>query len=177
MTTAATETGVTKELKHHSVHGHFVHRLGHAIYGLIVLVAVVGDLSTHDDDMRHAIVIVASGAVVLVFAHSYSQLIAAASMTSESPRSRLFVASLLDQLALAIPAAIAVFLFFLAEADVISDRAAYNIVLTGSLLTLFGLGLAVGRHRGKAWVWTISVAIANFLVGFAIIGIEAAAAH
>ena len=53
-------------LEHHSSRNHVVHRLAHAIYGLIVLAAVVGDLSSHDDDLRTAIVLVAGGAVVLV---------------------------------------------------------------------------------------------------------------
>lgn len=72
-------------LEHHSCREHLVHRLAHAIYGLIVLAAVVGDLSTHDDEMRTAIVLVPGGAFVLVFAHSYSQLVATASMADQTP--------------------------------------------------------------------------------------------
>lgn len=164
-------------LEHHSHRNHVVHRLAHAIYGLIVLAAVVGDLSTHDDDMRTAIVLVAGGAVVLVFAHSYSQLVAAASMAHENPPWSVILSTFVDQLALAVPAVVAVVVFALGETGVISDRTAYNVVLLGSLATLFVLGVMMGRHRQKGRAWSIALGVSNTMVGLAIIGIEAAAAH
>jgi len=164
-------------LEHHSKGNHVVHRLAHAIYGLILLAAVVGDLSTHDDDMRTAIVLVAGGAIVLVFAHSYSQLVAAASMTYERPPWAVIGRTLVDQLALAVPAALAVGLFALGAADVISDRAAYNLVILGSLGTLFALGVVMGLHRQKGVAWSLALGVSNTMVGLVIIGIEASAAH
>jgi hypothetical protein len=156
---------------------HVVHRLAHAIYGLIVLAAVVGELSTHDEDMRTAIVLVGAGALVLVFAHSYSQLVASASMEPKRPHLTIIVSTVVDQLALGIPAAVAVGVFALGEAGVITDRAAYNIVIAGTLATLFGVGATIGRHRGKGWVWSTAAGLGNLAVGLVIIGIEAAAAH
>ena len=156
---------------------HVVHRLAHAIYGLIVLAAVVGDLSTHDDDMRTAIVLVGAGALVLVIAHSYSQLVAAASMYPKTPPWKVIVSTVIDQLALAVPASIAVVVFALGEADIITARAAYNIVIVGSLATLFTLGVIIGVHRRKGAVWSAAVGFANLAVGLLIVGAEAAAAH
>jgi hypothetical protein len=162
---------------HHSRHGHVVHRLAHAIYGLIILTATVGELATHDEDMETAIGIVGIGAIVLVFAHSYSQLVAATSQLDSFPPGRVIWSNALDQLALAIPAALAVGVFALAAWDVIADSLAYNIVLVGTLVTLFGLGLMIGAHRKRSWVWSGGVAVANTVVGLVIIGIEAGAAH
>lgn len=173
MTAAAPATST---LAHNSHRNHVVHRLAHAIYGLIVLAAVVGDLSTHDDDLRTAIVLVGAGGAVLVVAHSYSQLVAAASMYSEMPRS-VIVSTVVDQLALAIPAAAAVAVFALGEAEIISADLAYDIVIVGSLVTLFVLGVTIGFHRKKGVAWSIAVGVGNLAVGLIIIGIEAAAAH
>jgi hypothetical protein len=162
---------------HHSRHGHVVHRLSHAIYGLIILTATVGELSTHDEDMETAIAIVGIGAIVLVFAHSYSQFVAATSQVESLPPARVALSNAVDQLALAIPAAIAVAVFALAAWDVITDRLAYNLVLIGTIAALFGLGLMIGAHRGRTWVWSVGVAVANTVVGVVIIGIEAGASH
>ena len=167
----------TSAVAHHADRDHVVHRLAHAIYGLIVLAAVVGDLSTHDGDMRSAIVLVGGGALVLVVAHSYSQLVAAASMYEQTPPWTVILSTVVDQLALAVPAAIAVGVFALGEADIITDRAAYGIVITGTLATLFALGMTIGVHRQKGHVWSAAVGLCNLAVGLVIIGIEAAAAH
>ena len=138
---------------------------------------MVGDLSTHDDDMRTAIVLVAGGAVVLVFAHSYSQLVAAASMAHKNPSWVVIRSTFADQLALAVPAVAAVGVFALGEADVISDRTAYNIVILGSLATLFALGVTMGIHREKGRAWSLALGVSNTVVGLVIIGIEASASH
>ena len=167
----------TQTTPHHSRHGHVVHRLAHAIYGLIVLTAVVGELSTQDEDMDTAIVVVGVGAIVLVFAHSYSQLVAATSQVEEFPPASVIWSNAVDQLALALPATLAVAVFALAGWDVISDDAAYTTVLIGTLATLFGLGVIIGSHLNRSWVWSLGVAVANTIVGLVIIGIEAAAAH
>lgn len=87
------------------------------------------------------------------------------------------MSTLVDQLALAVPATVAVAVFALGAADVISNRAAYNIVIVGSLATLFALGVAMGVHRQKGRIWSISLGLSNTVVGLVIIGIEAAAAH
>jgi len=168
----------TASTPHHLAHrDHVVHRLAHAIYGLIVLAAVVGDLSTHDDDMRTAIVLVGAGALVLVIAHSYSQLVAAASMYPKAPPWTVIVSTVVDQLALAVPASIAVVVFALGEASIITERAAYNIVIVGSLATLFALGVIIGVHSRKGAVWSAAVGMGNLAAGLVIIGVEAAAAH
>ena len=156
---------------------HVVHRVAHAIYGLIILAAVVGELSAHDESMGTAIVIVAAGGIVLVFAHTYSQFVATASMSNDKPEFATTWTTLVDQLALAVPATLAVVVFALGNADVISDRAAYNVVLGGSLLSLFGLGIAIGIHRHKSTLWSLGIGLANAFVGFAVISIEAASSH
>ncbi|MDX2381336.1 MAG: hypothetical protein QNM02_16435 [Acidimicrobiia bacterium] len=162
---------------HHSRHGHVVHRLAHALYGLIILTATVGELATHDEDMETAILIVGVGAIVLVFAHSYSQFVASTSQLAGFPPARVMWSNAVDQLALAIPATLAVGVFALAAGDLIADNVAYNIVLVGTLVTLFGLGLIIGAHHRRTWVWSVGVGIANTIVGLVIIGIEAGAAH
>lgn len=151
--------------------------MAHAIYGLIVLTAVVGDLSTHDDDLRTAMALVAGGAIVLVFAHSYSQIVAVASMRHRRASRQLVVGTLVDQLALAIPAAGALVVFSLGEVGVLSTRVAYNVVIGGSLATLFGVGVMMGRHHGRGGAWSFALGVLNTAVGVVIIGIEAAAAH
>ena len=167
----------TEAPPHHSRPGHVVHRIAHAIYGLIVLTAVVGELSSHDEDMETAIVVVGMGAIVLVFAHSYSQLVAATSQVDEFPPASVIWSNAVDQLALALPATLAVGVFALAAWDVISDGAAYTSVLIGTLATLFGLGVVIGSHLDRSRLWSLGVGVANTVVGLVIIGIEAAAAH
>ena len=162
---------------HHSRHGHVVHRIAHAIYGLIVLTAVVGELSSQDEDMETAIIVVGMGAIVLVFAHSYSELVAATSQVEEFPPASVIWSNAVDQLALALPATLAVAVFALARFEVISDGAAYTTVLVGTLATLFGLGALIGSHRNRSLAWSLGVGVANTVVGLVIIGIEAAAAH
>jgi len=67
--------------------------------------------------------------------------------------------------------------FALGEIDVISDRGAYNLVMFGSLATLFALGVVMGFHRRKGVAWSLALGVSNTMVGLVTIGIEAAAAH
>lgn len=165
------------EAEAHEHRDHVVHRLAHAIYGLIVLVAVVGELRLHDDELTSAIAIVAGGALVLVIAHSYSQLVASAAMREGGLPLRVALPILVDQLALALPATIAVGILLLGRTDLISDQTAYDIVVAGSLATLFALGVAIGLHRRRRPVAALLFGVANLAVGLVVVVVEAAAAH
>jgi hypothetical protein len=173
--TSAGDTGGAGllEAEAHEHRDHVVHRLAQAIYGLIVLVAVVGELRLHDDELTTAIAILAGCALVLVIAHSYSQLVASAPMRDGGLPLRVALPFLVDQLVLALPATIAVGILLLGRTDLISDETAYDIVVAGSLATLFASGL----HRRRRQVVALLFGVANLVVGLVVIGVEAAAAH
>ena len=156
---------------------HVLHRLAHAIYGLIVLVAVVGELRLHDDRIDTAIALVASGALVLVVAHSYSQLVATAAMTSGIPARSAVFKTLVDQSALALPALVSLGVLLMARAGAFTPATAYGLIIAGSLVTLVGLGVAIGRHRGHNRRVAVLFGLANLAVGLAVVGVEAAMGH
>lgn len=156
---------------------HVVERLAHGVYGLILLTATLGELRLHEDDAQSAVTFVAAGAVVLVVAHSYSQLVAQSAIVRAVPSQRQLAATLVDQLPLAIPATLAVAVLLLADRDVIALDSAYTITITGSLAALFAIGVTIGVHRHRRALWGIGIGAANLGLGVVIIGAEAAAAH
>jgi hypothetical protein len=98
-------------------------------------------------------------------------------MPEQTPPWTVILSTVVDQLALGVPAGIAVGVFALGEADIITDRAAYGIVVAGTLATLFALGMTIGVHRQKGIIWSAAIGLCNLAVGLVIISIEAAAAH
>ncbi len=174
--TAAVVTGPADDSATYDRH-HLIHRTAHAVYGLILLTATVGELRVHHEDARTAIYFIVGGAAVLVVAHSYSQLAAHTAVVEGFPPSREFVAAFVDQLALAIPAAVATVIFLLAEWDIISLDSAYSVTIGAALVALFVLGLAIGLHRHRQATWALGMGVANVAVAVAVIAIEAGASH
>ena len=166
----------TDASNHEAGSKHVVERLAHATYGLILLTAGVQELRLHED-ARTAIALIAGGALVLVIAHSYSQFVAITATEQSFPPRGAAVANLLDQLALAIPAAVAVAILALAEAGAMSTEAAYNVVLTCALAALFAFGVAMGYHHSRRITLGLGIGLANVALGALIITIEASAAH
>jgi hypothetical protein len=156
---------------------HRVERTAHAIYGLIILTATIGELRLHHEEMDVAIAFVAAGAVVLVVAHTYSRLVASAATIQALPEPRVAATHLVDQLALAVPAVCALGVLALAQGDIIADQTAYNIILIGSLAALFGLGVLIGSHRRVNVGFQLLVGTANLTLGILIILIEFSAPH
>ena len=138
------DTGPDSDLRPHRVH-----RLAHAVYGLIILTATVGELRLHEEDVGSAIAVVAAGGAVLVVAHSYSAFIAAAAVSRSIPDRQVVVDGLVDQLPLAIPAALTVGVLALAAGGLISLGTALDLALVAALVALFALGLAIGARHGK----------------------------
>jgi hypothetical protein len=156
---------------------HRVERLSHAVYGLILLTAGVGELSAHDEDPAVAAALILGGAIVLVIAHSYSAFVATMATHDELPPSSARVKNALDQLTLAIPAAVAIGILLLAEADVIGLSAAYTATITLSLVALFALGVLIGHHRRWPLPPTIVLGLVTAAVGGVVVAVEASAAH
>ena len=156
---------------------HRVERLSHAVYGLILLTAGVGELWAHDEDPAVSAALIFGGAVVLVIAHSYSAFVANMATHDGLPPSSARVKNALDQLTLAIPAAMAVGIMLLAEADVIGLNAAYTATITLSLLALFALGVLIGHHRRWPVPATLVLGLVTAAIGGAVVAVEAAAAH
>ena len=156
---------------------HRVERLSHAVYGLILLTAGVGELSAHDEDPAIAAALILGGAIVLVIAHSYSAFVANMATHDELPPSSARVKNGLDQLTLAIPAAVAIGIMLLAEADVIGLGAAYTVTIALSLVALFVLGVLIGNHRRWPLPATIVLGLVTAAVGGVVVAVEASAAH
>jgi hypothetical protein len=156
---------------------HLTHRLAHAIYGLIVLTATVGELRALGEDLATAAVVIAGAFVVLVIAHGYSQIVANTATHDRMPTRTFMVANALDQLAIALPAAVAIAVLALSETGVMSLDVAYDVVLAAAIVVLAATGVLVGRHHDLSRARTVALGAANVAVGVVIIGIEVLASH
>lgn len=156
---------------------HRSHRLAHAIYGLIVLTAAVGELRALEEDFGTAAVVIAGAFVILVIAHGYSQAVANAATHEGRPTLEFMRANAIDQLAIAVPAAVAIVVLAISQTSLLSLSAAYNIVVVGAIAVLAAAGIAIGVHHGLSLGRTLGLGAANMAVGSLIVWIEALAAH
>jgi hypothetical protein len=156
---------------------HRTHRLAHAIYGLIVLTAAVGELRALEEDLHTAAVVLAGTFVVLIIAHGYSQMVANTATHARVPNREFMLATTLDQLAIGLPAALAIAVLALSETSLMSLSTAYNIVVAGSITVLAAVGILIGRHHALSWSRSIGFGVANLAVGTVVVSIEAFASH
>ena len=156
---------------------HRTHRFAHSIYGLIVLTAAVGELRALNEDFRTAAVVLTGTFVVLVIAHGYSQMIAETATHASLPTPRFMLANAVDQLAIALPAAVAILVLAASQTSLLSLSTAYNIVVAGAITVLAAAGYLIGRNHGLKWGQSIGLGAVNLLVGSLIVGIEVVVSH
>jgi hypothetical protein len=156
---------------------HRTERFAHSIYGLIVLTAAVGELRALEEDFTTAAIAIAGAFVVLVVAHGYSEAVANTVTHDRLPKRSFVVATALDQLAIATPAAVAISVLALSQTELITLTAAYDVVVAAAIVVLALAGVAIGRHHNLSVARTIAVATANVALGVLIISIEAFASH
>ena len=142
-----------------------VSRLEHCIYAFIVLAAAVKELDRRDASMVDAMAAVGGGAFALVLSHLYSGLVAALALTRAPLEMHVVATACVDQLFLAVPAAIAVIIFLLAEVGAYADTTAYLLAYIFVMLGLFFAGYAIGTRRKGSFLWGLVLGASNVLVG------------
>ena len=98
-------------------------------------------------------------------------------MTSGIPARSAVLKTLVDQSALALPALVSLGVLLMARAGAVTPATADGLISAGSLVTLVGLGVAIGRHRGHNRRVAVLFGLANLAVGLAVVGVEAALGH
>jgi hypothetical protein len=131
-------------------------RITHGIYSLIILLAGVSVLAAECKGMASATVLVGGGALVLIVANLYSELVSEAAATSSCPQWTFWKEKLIDQISMAVPDAVAVLIFLLAWLDALDVDLAYKLVFAFAFLGLIASGfiIATSTWMGICLVFT-----------------------
>ena len=148
-------------------------RLGHALYGLIIVTATLVAEQGHVTEVVDALGLLLGTALVLLLAHIYTGTIAERAVEGHNLGSlgRRIVVE--DNL----PVLIAIFapglLFILAGLGVMSLDTAYTASIVLSLAALFGLGLYEGRSASMSWPQSLLGGAAAGTIGLIVVAVEA----
>ena len=148
-------------------------RLGHALYGLIIVTATLVAEKGHVTEVIDALGLLLGTALVLLLAHTYSAAMAERAVEGHSLGSlgRRIVVE--DNLPVLIAIVAPGLLFILAGMGAVSLDTAYTAAIVLSLAALFGLGLYEGRTAGTSWSESLLSGAAAGTIGLIVVAVEA----
>lgn len=147
-------------------------RLGHALYGLIIVTATVVAEKEHIDEPSHAIGLLLGIGLVLVLAHTYTGWIAERVVANErlgKLRRRLLIRNNVP-VALAVVVPIALFAF--SWVGLVGIEAAYAVSIAFNILVLLAIGIYEGRRANMSWLGALFSGAAAGGIGVFVILIE-----
>ena len=153
---------------------HRAERFSHALYGLIIITAVLVAEQQHVVDATDALGLLVGTAVVLLLVHTYTAVMAVRLVEGHRLGGlgrRLVV---LDNAPVLAGVVLPVVAFILAEAGVLTVSAAFTISIVFCLLTLAGLGFYEGQVNGLGWSRSTISAAAAGGIGLVMVLVEAA---
>jgi hypothetical protein len=153
---------------------HRAERFAHALYGLIIITAVLVAEQQHVADATDALGLLVGTAVVLLLVHTYTAVMAVRLVEGHrlGGHGRRLVA--LDNAPVLAGVVLPVVAFILAEAGVLTLSAAFRISIVFCLLTLAGLGFHEGQVNGLGWSRSTISAAAAGGIGLVMVLVEAA---
>ena len=151
---------------------HRTERFAHAIYGLIIITAVLVAEAEHTTDPIDALIIVVGAGIVLMLAHTYVAVVAERTLIKHELRARRRVVVIADNAPVLIGVIVPSLLFIAAEAGAIELETAFKWAIAFSLVALYGVGVFQGRRIGYSWPRSLVLGLAGAAVGAAIIAIE-----
>ena len=147
-------------------------RLGHALYGLIIVTATVVAEKEHLDEPIHAIGLLAGIGLVLVLAHTYTGWIAERVVAHERlgrVRRRLLVR---NNLPVALAVVVPIVLFGLSWVGLITMEAAYVVAIGFNIVVLIAIGVYEGHGARMSWLGAVLSGTAAGGIGVFVILIE-----
>jgi hypothetical protein len=148
-------------------------RLGHALYGLIIVTATLVAEQGHVTEVIDALGLLLGTALVLLLAHTYSGAMAERAVKGHNLGSlgrRIIVE---DNLPVLIAIIAPGLLFILAGLGAMSLATAYTAAIVFSLAALFGLGLYEGRTASMSWTQSLISGTAAGAIGLVVVAVEA----
>jgi hypothetical protein len=145
-----------------------------AIYGEILLLAVLAAVGEHDAAAGTVLVTVVSSQLVFWLAHAYSETIGGQLHSDEQRFDRDSVGRVMEhEWPIMQAAGPAVILMVLAMLDVLETNTAIDVAIGIGVLSLFGWGFAAGRRsrdtlRGQLLAGALSGALGLVIVGLKI---------
>ena len=151
---------------------HRTERFAHAIYGLIIVTAVLVAEAEHVTDPLDALLIVLGTGIVLMLAHTYVAVAAERTLIRHRLESGERVEVLVDNVPVLIAVVGPAGLFIAAEAGAIEIETAFTLAIAFSVVALYAIGVFEGRRIGYSWARSLLVGLAGGLIGAAIILVE-----
>ncbi len=151
---------------------HRSERLGHALYGLIIVTSTLVAEKAHIEEPAVAMELLAGIALVLVLAHTYSSWMAerVTGMGGLGKLGRRMV--VLDNLPVGLAIIVPMLLFSAAGLDLIGLQTAYVLSIIFSLVALAAVGIYQGRSASMSWGPTLLGGAAAVTIGFVVIAVE-----
>ena len=148
-------------------------RLGHALYGLIIVTATLVAEQGHVTEVVDALGLLLGTALVLLLAHTYSSVMAERAVEGHSLGSvgRRIVVE--DNMPVLIAILAPGLLFILAGLGAMSLNTAYAAAIVFSLAALFGLGIYEGRAASMSWSQSLVSGAAAGAIGLIVVAFEA----
>ena len=147
--------------------------MSHALYGLIIVTATLVEEKLHVTEVADALGLLLGTALVLMLAHTYSSVMAERAVQHHSlgKASRHLVVK--DNLPVGVAIIFPAALFLVAGTDLITLQAAYTAAIVFSLLSLFALGLYIGRTASMGWTHAVLSGTAAGAIGLLVVAFEA----
>lgn len=150
-----------------------VARLGHGIYGLIIVTATLVAEQQHIGTGAEALGLLLGTAVILFLAHTYSELVALRVVNARPLGLRGLGSIARRNLPLFLAIVVQSVFLSLAWLDAITLQAAYVVSIAYTLVALFGLGVYAGRVASQQWRSSILSGFEAAAIGIIIVVLEA----
>lgn len=146
--------------------------LSKGVYGMIVLTAGLTELRLHETPASQVIGAVVGTGLVLVVAHSYSEVLAEGFTTGSDRRRHAILRALWSNAPLVVGMIPALGLFALAAAGVLSLAGAYQSSTWWVLVMLFVFGAGAARAHGRRVATIMLAGVGASLLGTVVAGVE-----
>lgn len=149
-------------------------RLSHAIYGTIIVTALLVTLRAHDDSAEEVLAALLGTGLVLFVAHVYATALARRVTQMRRPVHHQAASILLNNLPVLLAVVVPAVVFVFALTGAISLAVAYWIAIGYALASLFVFGLVYGLRTEHSLVTSVVIGIVSGGLGAAITLLELA---
>lgn len=151
---------------------HRTERFAHAMYGLIIITAVLVAEAEHVTDAVDALLIVLGTGLVLLLAHTYVAVVAERTLLKHRLESNKRIEVLIDNVPVLIAVLAPSLLFIAAEAGAIEIETAFTWAIAFTVVALYAIGVLEGRRIGYSWARSLLVGLGGAFIGAVIIMVE-----
>lgn len=149
-------------------------QISHAIYGTIIVTALLVTLQDHGFTADEVIAAIVSTAVALFFAHVYASGLGRRMVARRRPERTEVKALVVDNLPLLVAVLSPILVLVLAAAGLFSVETALTIAIAVGLVSLFAMGFGFGKTTDHGLPASLGLGVSSAGAGAVIVALESA---